>query len=88
MDTWYDADLHRFHGVFLALTIVHTGVFLGLYGDVYLSFPSLFKQLAILEGLVLANQALRTEAEGEGESSSPESPPEELPRQRVIRVGL
>ena len=52
---WRDPRLKQCHQVIYAMLLVHVGVFLTIYGDVQVSFPSLFFMFAVLEGLRAAD---------------------------------
>lgn len=52
---WHDPSLKQCHQVIYALYLVNFGVFLTIYGDVQVSFPTFFFMFAILEGLRAAD---------------------------------
>lgn len=87
MATWHDDTLKRFHGVFFSLLIVSVAVFVSVYGDVYVSFPGIFKSIALLEGLALTNRSLLAADNARAPTPSPARLVPAMPR-RVMPVGI
>lgn len=54
---WKEPRLKQCHQVIYAMLLVHIGVFMTIYGDVQVSFPSLFFMFALLEGLRAADRS-------------------------------
>ncbi len=61
---WRNAELKRYHGVFLAAQITIIATFFTIYGDVHVSFPLIFFQWAVLEHLVDSDASAPALSEG------------------------
>lgn len=60
---WNGTRLKNIHNLFLINSIVSLVIFLTLYGDVYVSFPGLFFNFMVMEGIWYSNRKLSAAAE-------------------------
>lgn len=70
---WRNSEFQRYHGVFLAALITSSFVFLTVYGDVHVSFPTIFFQWAVLETIVQADAKAYSTAQPNFESTYQEA---------------